>query len=92
LLGAANAPLANKAVTAIFKNMIRIRLQQWIAKERTHGDEHDLDRNILFTIWRIILPLSSLVFVTYLGRCTQNGVGSPILCPERTILELVRSL
>lgn len=53
--------------------------------------QHGLDHNILFTVWKIIAPLSSLVLVTYLGRCTQNGVSLPILCSDRTILEMVRS-
>jgi len=64
LLGAANALLANKAVTAMFRNMMPDLSQQWMSNERAHHDQHDLDHDILFTTWRIILPLSSLVLVT----------------------------
>jgi len=64
LLGAANALLANKAVTAMFTNMMPDLSQQWMCDERIHRDQHDLNHNILFTTWRIILPLSSLVLVT----------------------------
>lgn len=28
---------------------------------------YDIDHDILFTVWKIIAPLSSLVLVTYLG-------------------------
>ena len=47
--------------------------------ERTHRELYGFDHDILFTVWKIIVPLSSLVLVTYLGRCTQNGVCSPTL-------------
>ena len=56
------------------------RSQVWKSEERTHRDLYGFGHDILFTVWKIIVPLSSLALVTYLGRCTQNGVRSPILC------------